>query len=584
MNIFAEYSRPLSPEARPPTPALTDGEQVLDSTNRISGDFYYTILAMRNRWLGLAAISFCAAVLLQAATPTDGKERLRRLIHLPTVSVGIGVNFDSTRGFEMMSQQGDAKREIEEINKLLVGNGADAPRHFRLACLYAEAGDRNQGAIALDRALTLYRQQDAGQSDNGKLLAAYGEALNAAGRTAEAERVLRQGIKVAPREWTCRVALGRFLTREAFGSLLGGERKSDGLSPLPSSVADLLARKPSAGQVEKARKLADDSVEQYNEAVSLAPSEPEAHAGRALCLSGRNMVKTAIRIASGEESDPARFATAPFTAEALPDLQQVARLRPKDHRAIGTAVLFEVFCVEVERGASQVGSLIGATGWGNMPDTTRESVPGAVGRLEELGQSGDSFQAAGALAVLGAIQCLVIQDQSGAEANLRRAVKLDPSRDAAWELLMGIVATNRRFPELQTLAETRLKAVDTPRNRLILAKALDRLDQTDRCLAEAEAARRRFPNDFGCTLAVAAALLKSEVGKVLLNPIDALITRAEQLLGLAPTREALSDLLLTRGLFYGLSDQPDLARASLNKLLELDRDNADARDALAALE
>ena len=38
---------------------------------------------MRNKWLELAAISLGVACLLQAATPAGGKERLRRLIHLP---------------------------------------------------------------------------------------------------------------------------------------------------------------------------------------------------------------------------------------------------------------------------------------------------------------------------------------------------------------------------------------------------------------------------------------------------------------------------------------------------------------------
>ena len=78
-------------------------------------------------------------------------------------------------------------------------------------------------------------------------------------------------------------------------------------------------------------------------------------------------------------------------------------------------------------------------------------------------------------------------------------------------------------------------------------------------------------------MALAAAILKSEAGMLLLKPVEMLITRAEQLLGAAPSRDAITDLLMIRGLFYGLSDQPDLARASLNKLLELDKDNAEAK-------
>ena len=53
-----------------------------------------------------------------------------------------------------------------------------------------------------------------------------------------------------------------------------------------------------------------------------------------------------------------------------------------------------------------------------MPDTTRQSVRAAMDRLDELGQSADNLQAAGALEVLGAIQGLVIEDVSGAEGQL----------------------------------------------------------------------------------------------------------------------------------------------------------------------
>ena len=68
---------------------------------------------------------------------------------------------------------------------------------------------KNLGRLAAD----LYRKRAESQSDDGALLAGFGLSLvKEPAKTVEVEKaVLRQAVRVAPGEWRCRVALGRFL-------------------------------------------------------------------------------------------------------------------------------------------------------------------------------------------------------------------------------------------------------------------------------------------------------------------------------------------------------------------------------------
>src|SRR5439155_16909989 len=118
------------------------------------------------------------------------------------------------------------------------------------------------------------------------------------------------------------------------------------------------------------------------------------------------------------------------------------------------------------------------------------SIREAVARLENCGQNPDSRVAAGSLECLSVLQAFVIGDRSGAEKNARRAVALDPSRENAWDMLIGFLAKPETYEDLRTLCEQRLRQKETTRNRILLAKAYERLNQLDRAEQNVQAALR----------------------------------------------------------------------------------------------
>jgi tetratricopeptide (TPR) repeat protein len=206
-----------------------------------------------------------------------------------------------------------------------------------------------------------------------------------------------------------------------------------------------------------------------------------------------------------------------------------------------------------------------------------------MGRLVELGQGEDS-SAAGACEILGTLQFAVMKDFRGAETNLRRAVSLEPSRDQAWEVLLGVLAETERWEDLLQVSLDRVKHRNTARNWVLVVKAYERLRQDDNMLAEAQAAREKYPEDFYTNLTLAAAIMKTSENREELAQAGPHFTKAEQLLRGAPGRERLTNLIFLRGLHLGLSGQTEPARELFKKLLELDKDNSEAKEALQALE
>ena len=515
---------------------------------------------------------------LHAAAPATSKERLRRLVRLPSVSVHVAAALDPTRGFDLTWPRVEAAKEVAEVKQSLRRDAGDAARYGRLAALYSELGDAPRSQAALKRALELYRQQAAGESDNGKLMAGYGETLRLLGQYDEAQRVLRRAVKAAPKEWQCHAALGRCLASQALAALL-----ADGSQPAAAPPLPLPSVKPTPVQLEKAQKLVAEAFEAHDHAVSLAPDQPEVYVGRASAQGGRGWLEAVACLAGGEEMDLSKHLVAVFCPEALADLEQAARRKPKDARAWGTLAFCRVLAASAAQGRPTIEQVFGQQGWTSLPDQARASVRQAVSSLEELSQSGEPTAAAAALEVLGVIQHFFLADKRAAEANLRRAVELDPSRQQAWESLVALLLDSDRTQELLSLCESRLKHQDTARNRLLLAKALERLKHHDRLLAQTQAALERYPEDLNLMMARAAALMQTGNDDDL-QPASRLLAKAQRLAQKAPDREELENLLFLQGLLWGMTGRKDDARAVFNKLLELDNDNTEAQEALQALE
>jgi hypothetical protein len=101
----------------------------------------------------------------------------------------------------------------------------------------------------------------------------------------------------------------------------------------------------------------------------------------------------------------------------------------------------------------------------SLPDTTRKFIHSAMTRLEGLSEDPDSKIAVGALENHGFLS-MAFGNSPAAEADLRRAVVLDPTLESAWDFLIGALAESAAWDETVAVCEARLKATDSARNHL----------------------------------------------------------------------------------------------------------------------
>jgi tetratricopeptide (TPR) repeat protein len=506
-----------------------------------------------------------------AVTPDVGMDRLRKLVKLPTITFQADWTFDPERGFALGSQAQDVRAQITDLLSGLKGDLSDAADEEKLGELYESIGDGAGAERSWIVAVDFYRKRAESQSDDGVLLAGFGLSLQGAGKSAEAESVLRRAVQVAPGEWRCRVALGRFLDHEARRSVLEG------------ASADVATGKLDADGVSLAQKRMDEAGECFDRAVKSAPAEPEVWFRRGMHRCLRQMVLNQIRFAKGGDDSPTDVFDGCFSPESLADLQHAARLSPDNYQLIGATALFEIYSITARK--------VRATtpfSWDSLPEKTQMSLRDAVTRLENLSQSSNPRTAAGALEVLGILQGPVLREPNRCIASLRQALAIQPSREHAWEVLVATLAQGRRYDELLSVCEDQVKQTNSARTHLLLAKAYEKLKQWDDSEVAARMAASEDTGDFTADLSLAALLLKrSGDDDSALPEADAWLKRSETALNRIPpalrSREQVIDLTLTRGIYYALTGEMDTAREFVKTVIERDKDNKFARDILSAM-
>lgn len=502
-----------------------------------------------------------------AVTPDVGKDELRKLIKLPTIVFQSDWTFDAERGFQLGSQAQDARAQIADMEANLKDDSGDAQAEEQLGELYEAAGDGESAEKAWALAADSYRKRAGAQSDDGVLLAGFGLSLEGAGKITEAESVLRRAVLVAPKEWRCQAALGRFLDREARRSVID---QSD---------------KPSADDVSLAQNRMDEAGQCFDRAVALAPKEAEAWFRRGMHRCAQRMVLNEIRIVAGGPDAPSDIYEDCFSPEGLSDLQEASRLSPDDYELTATTALFEVYTIAGGKG--QVG--VSVLTWDALPIKSQASLHAAMVRLENLGQAGNPRSGAAALEALGILQGPVLHQSDRCAATMKQALALAPSREHAWEVLMATLAQSGRYDELLTVCEQQVRMTNSARTHLLLAKAHEKLKQWPEAEREARTAAMQDPGDFSADLSLAALLLKhsGEDTDALANADDWL-RRAEIALGNTPPlqrrREQVIELTLTRGIYFALTDEMDTARKFVKTVIERDRDNNFAREILSAMD
>ncbi len=513
---------------------------------------------------GLSVLLFSLAV--QGATPAVGKDVLRKLVRLPTITFQPNWAFDPERGFTLGSADEDVTTQITALRKGLKNDAGDAEKLQQLGELYSISNDRANAHKVWEQSVEFYRERLDLQPDDPGLLAGLGGALRGADKMAEAESVLRKAVQLAPKNWHCRTALGRLLDAEARADIYGN------------------AGRPDSSQVALARRRLGEAGENYDLAVAAAPEESEVYFRRGMHRCLRAVLLKQIRLAEGEQKEEVELANPSFSPEALDDLQHASRLSPRDYALIGGTVLFEIYTMCARKGQVNWAEF----SWTSLPDKSQWSIHEALTRLENLAQAADPQLASGALEVLGILQGPVLHETRSCVTNLRRALALDASREQAAEVLVSTLAQSGRYDELLSACEERVKQKDSARNHLLLAKAYEKLKQWEDSEVEVLEALRQAPNDLTANLAYSALLLRRSQDAAALSEANNWLGRTEGLLNQLPPAQRdqrlVIDFTLTRSIYFALTDEVEAARQWAQAVIKTDGNNKLAREILSAMD
>ncbi len=530
------------------------------------------------RWL-IILLLLVVAVGARAVTPEVGKERLRQLIKLPTISFRPDWTFDPESGFALGSGEEDNRTAIQNLRSELKYDDTDAEREQQLAELYAATGETTNSRNSWNWAYRYYRKRMEAQPDSGALLAGLGTSLYAIGQETEAESVLRRAVHAAPDDWHCRVALGRFLDNRVRQVIV------DRLAPNPRLKTNGHEDRPTGDDAARAQNWLAEADDCFDKAVALASKESEPYFRRAMHRCLKTVVLNQIKFAGGTADPDLDLFDGCFSAANVGDLQEASRLAPRDYRRAAGTALFEIYSVTEKKERLNWQQF----GWNSLPGVSQKSVRTALTRLQDLADGESAGSAAGAAEVLGILEGPVLHETDRSIASLRRAVALQPEREQAWEVLVATLAQNRRYDELLDVCEQHVKYQDSARAHLMLAKAHEKLLQWDSCEEESRAAASDDPDNALADLSLAALLLKrSGEDQSNLLEADDWLSRAESVLKRTPAdqrnRQQVIDLTLIRGIYFALSDEMDTARKWVQTVIERDQDNQFAREILAAMD
>ncbi len=526
---------------------------------------------------------FALSVALVVLTPAHAQGvdlvRLRKAAMLPTVPIGADFGFSSRT--VRLGDARDLPPQITRLEQELKTAPSDATRWQRLGMMFAESGEADRSKEAFQKAASVLEKALAGRPEDGRLQARLGECYQALGRLAEAEAVLRSATRLTPKEWRAWVALGELLDAKA-GKLLA--LSPDELQVLQSvrSQAELKDKlqKLSPATLSEARRLSEQARQCYDRAVLSGTSEPEPYLARASArmLSEGGTSGLLAVLTAGKDSGGPETMKRVLAPEVVADLRKARRLATDSPETITATAAMECFWIVLEKGdeIEEVGT---EASWKKLPQGAQAPVIEAMLRLSELTASPDKGIQAAACEGMGILAFLRGQTEK-MESYLKRASGLRALTARSLDLLTLAYLTSGRFDSIVTLYQERIQTDDSPRNRFILAKALLKQGKKDGAQLQLSAALQSDPEDYLCSMGLAAFLLQE-------NQPDAttpILTRLADLDRKGKlTTEQRAELLTLLGIWQALRGKLAEARETLIKAQKADPRSESTIEALASL-
>jgi tetratricopeptide (TPR) repeat protein len=495
-----------------------------------------------------------ALVLLVLAGPVVAgemdKAKLRQLAKLSKLDgFVLGLSFSASKGFLFAGEKIDPPLEkIARIRKEMTGDASDAERYFRIAVLYEKAGRKEDADDAGARAIAQFRQQVKEHPDDMRRLAQLGDALFCNGQTKEGEALLRRAVKEAPNDWRVWGIMGKCLDNKASLAILGRQDYHFDFPWEEVMHPALLEMKPKAEQIAEWRRLQKEALRCFDRAIESAPRETEPHYWRLGSLYIHGLIEAGLANVQGEQVPIWNAFLKPAGTE---ETRQIARLSPNDPRSVGGAVVVELLiCMAKAQTKDKEPTSSFAE---PLPEPSLDFVRWGTHRLEELTKSADKNTAAAASEILAyALMARIAADGVAIEArmdsseeseakssstektqpklkealgflttglkmmaylgqiegNLRRAIKLDPTRELPWDMLTVLLHASGRTAEAVALSEQRIKVKDNAHNRFVLAYGYAEQRKCDKAIEQLRAEIKCDENNLSCRLGLVAALLQ----------------------------------------------------------------------------
>jgi tetratricopeptide (TPR) repeat protein len=496
--------------------------------------------------------------------------------------------------YTLLSDREGRRKAIAELRRQAAATPNDPAIWMRLGRHYDKSEQEEQENAAYAKAVQLLRAQvkslaKLASVERAKRMAHLGKAIHQwhKGNNAEAEKWLRNAVRLAPKEWSVWNELAAFLPA------MYDDKLYPKLDPMlwrnSKDFADFRRKlpAPTPKDIAAADRLKKEALRCADTAVRLAPKRGEPY---------RTRVEARVAFMFADLVYRSPQTELPLTQPSAVNVLLHSWTQPNNSRdmrlsarysedALGTAYAalgewltasIRISMEEQARGeTSGQLALISGANWNKYSAETRQSLTDATAKLQKIAAAKPQERPL-ALAACGILQVQMQQKPQGI-AKMRAALKLRPGYTAVRELLMAIVSWGNDFDEGESVLKDNVQYADSPRNRMALVNFYERHDKYDQAREQLTTARKRFPKD-GFMLLWAASDLMSEHLKDKLAEVETLLDEADKNLPADDDNRPIYELL--RGVEAYLSGKTDDGIARIKAVATADPNNEQAQELL----
>jgi tetratricopeptide (TPR) repeat protein len=548
-----------------------------------------------SRLMNVSLLLVCAVLRTEAQQVEVNEQKLRDVLKLPTVQIALAVSFSNPNEFDLFGDPNGYANKIAALQKQRNGSATDAMLLFQIGEVHEKAEQKKEANQAYAQAAAMLRKQIAADAGSPPLARAKSRALLgrvlrewSGGDDAEAEKLLREAVKLAPDDWSVWRDLGRFLPSQTDRYAFTKEQR-DAMWATPGTYSSEERVKmmpvPSADGFAKAESLFKEAQKCSDRAVALAPSLSEPYAVRYATRASIAFNRSFL-IAARDKSKPYSFDDAIMKAmaqmEQREDLRQASR-QGVTALEIGLPAVMEAMFAGIAAGGESAESsafnpVTAKAQWQKYSPETRQTLEQAMEKLGRIAVS-DPAQKPLALVLQGLLQ-LSAGKTSEATASLRSALQERPAAFTLREILIGMAIDAKDFAQVEDILRDIPEKLLTARYRIMLAKALQHTGDLKGQQEQTDAALKQDPNNPLAILSAAAVALKSGGEANGARALE-LIERAKKQLD--EDDELLWDCQRLRAVYDLLHGEKLRGYAMLRVMAKQDEDDPQYKELLAAV-